>query len=185
MKILVVQAAHLNEDGSVFNSSKLMYPGLALPIIAALTPAGHDIKLVNDYYEQIPYDGAFDLVGISAMTPQAPRAYQIASEFRKRGAKVVMGGFHVSLFPEEALAHCDAVVVGEAEPTWGKVLTDVEADSLERVYRQDRLVQAAAAGLLCGVVPLRRDVDTALADSPHQGRTCPGGWTRLRDGGGK
>ena len=143
MKLLLVQSSHLLHDGTVFNSRRLMYPGLALPIVAALTPRHYDIRLVNDYAEKVPIGEPFDLVGISAMTPQAPRAYQIADAFRKRGVKTVLGGFHGSFFPDEALEHFDAVVVGEAEASWPKVIRDFERAELGRIYSAQEPVDMA------------------------------------------
>jgi len=137
MRLLLVQASHLTGDGKVFRSRHLLYPGLALPIIASLTPGDVDIEIVNDYSERIDYDDEADLVAITAMTPQAPRAFQIAEGFRRRGAKVVMGGFHASLFPEEAVKHCDAICVGEAEDVWPRMWRDFLDGKLEGIYRAE------------------------------------------------
>ena len=117
----------------------LPYPSLALPIVAALTPDSWDIKIVSDYVEDADYDGDWDLVGVSAMTSQAPRAYQIAREFKKRGVPTVMGGFHCSLFPDEALQHFTSVVIGEAELNWDNVVRDAERGALKRKYQSERL----------------------------------------------
>jgi radical SAM superfamily enzyme YgiQ (UPF0313 family) len=73
------------------------------------------------------------------MTPQAPRAYQIADAFRARGKKVVIGGFHASLLPEEASEHADAVVVGEADEVWDEVVEDFRRNRLRRIYTCDHL----------------------------------------------
>jgi radical SAM superfamily enzyme YgiQ (UPF0313 family) len=85
--------------------------------------------------DPIDFDADCDLVGITSMTANAPRAYQVADEFRRRGRKVVMGGVHPSVMPEEAGAHCDAVVIGEAEPVWNAVLEDAKAGRLKPCYR--------------------------------------------------
>ena len=77
-----------------------------------------------------------DLVGISCMTSNATRAYQLAGEYRRRGRTVVLGGVHPTLLPDEALQYCDAVVVGEAEGVWEQVVADVQARQLQRVYHQ-------------------------------------------------
>jgi radical SAM superfamily enzyme YgiQ (UPF0313 family) len=76
-------------------------------------------------------------VGITTMTTTAHRGYELAEHFRRRGAKVVMGGMHVSCLPEEALQHCDSVVVGEAEGLWTTVLRDFEQRSLKPIYRHE------------------------------------------------
>ncbi|HYD00331.1 MAG TPA: radical SAM protein [Phycisphaerales bacterium] len=80
--------------------------------------------------------GGLNLVAISTMTAQVKDAYAVADWYRGRGVKVVMGGLHVTALPEEALGHCDAVVVGEAEPVWERLLADAERGALRRVYRR-------------------------------------------------
>ena len=89
-------------------------------------------------------DDPADVVAITAMTAQAVRAYEIADAFRSRGKTVVMGGFHASNLPEEALGHVDAVVVGEAEAAWPRLLADLEAGRLQKVYREAKYVDTAA-----------------------------------------
>src|SRR5512133_2081853 len=103
--------------------------------IAGLTPRDVRIKFYDDRMERIPYDEPTDLVGISVETYTAKRAYQIATEYRKRGVPVVMGGFHASLCPEEVAQYADSVVVGEAEDLWETVLKDAERKTLQPVYR--------------------------------------------------
>lgn len=81
------------------------------------------------------FDEDVDLVGVTGMTCQAPRAYQIAAEFRKRGRKTIMGGIHATARPEEALGHFDSVLVGEAEDIWTRVVDDLRNGGLKRIYR--------------------------------------------------
>ncbi len=114
---------------------------LNLPSVAAVTPADCDVRIVDEAYERINFDQKVDLVGITAQTPVAPRAYQIAAEFRRRGVPVVMGGVHASVLPEEALAHVDAVVIGEAEATWSRLLEDLRQGRLQRIYRSNGWVE--------------------------------------------
>ncbi len=109
--------------------------GAALPTIAGLTPAHHSVTIVDENLEAIDFDLDVDLVGITAMTQQAPRAYEIAAEFRRRGVHVVMGGIHASVLPEEAAEQVDTVFVGEAENTWPAFLRDLEAHAPRRIYR--------------------------------------------------
>jgi radical SAM superfamily enzyme YgiQ (UPF0313 family) len=117
----------------------LVFPPLNLPIVASLTPVDMDILIFDENIEYLDYDRAVaDLVGITAMTAQAPRAYEIADELRRRGSKVVLGGIHPSLMPEEAAAHADAVVVGEAENLWPRVVDDLRNGGLKRFYRDQR-----------------------------------------------
>ncbi len=110
-------------------------PPLNLLTIAALTPGDIEVKVIDEHYENIDFDEAFDLVGITAMTQQAFRAYEIAGEFRKRNVPVVMGGIHAAVLPLEALEHVDTVFIGEAEDTWGIFLEDFKAGSEKQTYR--------------------------------------------------
>src|SRR5947209_7232465 len=139
MKVLLVQPSRIQPDGSVYKNRTRWLLGMTLPYLAALAPSGVDVAIKDDLYEDIPFDGPFDLVGLTCMSHQASRAYQIADEFRRRGRPVVLGGFHATLAPEEALAHADAVVVGEAEGVWTRVLEDAASGRMRGVYRSERL----------------------------------------------
>ncbi|MDB6064197.1 MAG: hypothetical protein JWR26_405 [Pedosphaera sp.] len=110
----------------------------ALPAatLAGLTPKDVEVRFYDDRMEQIPFDEPTDLVAISVETYTAKRAYQIASEFRRRRVRVVMGGFHATLCPEEVAQHAEAVVCGEAESLWPRVIDDARHDRLEKFYRQ-------------------------------------------------
>ena len=103
--------------------------------LAGLTPREVEVKFYDDRMETIPFDEATDLVAMSVETYTAKRAYQIASEYRRRGVPVVMGGFHPSLCPEEVARYADAVVTGEAEVVWPLVLDDARHGRLEKFYR--------------------------------------------------
>lgn len=111
------------------------FPKLSLPTIAAYTPETWDVDLVDEAVEDIDFDDPCEMVGLSIMTCYAPRAYEIAAEFRKRGKTVVMGGVHPTYCPEEALQHCDAIVCGEAEDLWPELIADYEAGRMKREYR--------------------------------------------------
>lgn len=110
----------------------------ALPAatLAGLTPKDVAIRFYDDRMEEIPFGEATDLVAISVETYTAKRAYQIASEYRKRGVPVVMGGFHAALCPDEVAKYAEAVVCGEAEALWPQVIDDARHGKLEKVYRQ-------------------------------------------------
>ncbi len=110
-------------------------PSLSLQQVAAVTPSNWDVTLVDESQDAIPSGKNFDLVGITAMTHQATRAYEIAGQFRGEGVPVIMGGMHPTVLPEEALAHADAVVIGEAEPVMSRLLDDFLCGRLETVYR--------------------------------------------------
>ena len=111
------------------------FPKLSLPTIAAYTPPGWDIVLVDEAVRDIDFDQPCDLVGLSIMTCYAPRAYEIATEFKKRGKPVVLGGVHPTYCPDEALRYCDAIVCGEAEDLWPQVVADFEAGTMKRMYK--------------------------------------------------
>jgi radical SAM superfamily enzyme YgiQ (UPF0313 family) len=109
---------------------------LGLLALAALTPAEWEITIFDENV-RVPHYGARprpDLVGVTAFTSQANRAYEVAAEFRSRGVPVVMGGIHATMRPEEAAARVDAVVTGEAEPVWSQVLADVRQGALRPIY---------------------------------------------------
>ncbi len=123
------------EHPQVPRRAMLRFSVLPLTIVAALTPKRHQVRIVDENVEPLDLDAEVDLVGITFMTALAPRAYQIAREFKARGKTVVGGGFHPSLCPEEAAQHFDAIVAGDAEGAWEAVLQDVEAGRLRKIYR--------------------------------------------------
>lgn len=112
-------------------------PTHSLQMVAAVTPLPWEVVLVDEVHDRVPFAGEFDLVGITAMTHQAVRAYEIADRFRARGVPVVLGGIHPTVLPEEALGHADAVVVGEAEAVWPQLLADLSAGRLGSLYRSE------------------------------------------------
>jgi hypothetical protein len=114
---------------------KGLFPPLNLALLAACTPRRHQVELVDEHLVEVNLDTGADLVGITVMTAFAPRAYRLADGFRARGIPVVLGGMHVSALPEEALAHADAVVIGEAEEVWPQVVADAERGELKTLYR--------------------------------------------------
>ena len=114
------------------------FPKLSLPVIAGYTPPDWDVTLIDEAVEEITGEETCDLVGISIMTCYAPRAYELAAQFRKRGKTVVLGGVHPTYCPEEALRNCDAIVCGEAEDLWPQVIEDFENGALRRMYRMDQ-----------------------------------------------
>jgi len=108
---------------------------LQLGVLAGITPPGVEISLCDDRCEEIDYDAPADLVAITVETFTARRAYEISAEFRRRGRRVVLGGFHPTLLPEEAAQHADAIVTGDAEPVWEMVIADAQAGRLQSHYR--------------------------------------------------
>jgi radical SAM superfamily enzyme YgiQ (UPF0313 family) len=139
MKVLLVQPSRIQPDGTVYKHRTRWLLGMTLPYVAALTPPGIDVAIRDDLYEEIDFDEPCDLVGLTCMSHQASRAYQIADAFRRRGRSVVIGGFHATLAPDEALQHADAVVIGEAEGVWGRVVEDAAAHRLQGRYQSATL----------------------------------------------
>lgn len=140
---------------------------LPMGVLAALTPKDVEVRLHDDRTEPIPFDEPADLVAISVETYTARRAYQIASEYRKRKVPVVMGGFHASLVPDEVERYAEAVVVGEAEDVWEAVIDDFRHGTPRKRYvaptrpslarsRPDRSVFAGKRYLPIGLVEVGR-----------------------------
>jgi radical SAM superfamily enzyme YgiQ (UPF0313 family) len=123
--------------GRLWNGRLFRFSLLSLLSVAADTPAGHSIEIIDEQLDPVPLDARPDVVGITCMTALAPRAYALASHFRARGVPVVLGGMHPTLCTEDAARHADAVVVGEAEGVWSRLLADIQRGSLARVYRAD------------------------------------------------
>jgi radical SAM superfamily enzyme YgiQ (UPF0313 family) len=119
----------------LFNGKTFRFSLLSLLTVAAATPEGDSLRIIDEQVDDVPWDEDFDLVGITAMTATAPRAYELADAFRAKGVPVVLGGMHPTFRPQEALAHADAVVRGEAEGVWADVLEDARGMSLRGVYQ--------------------------------------------------
>jgi len=144
MKILLISPERQRKKEEAF----LFRLGfLNLPYVAAVTPPDVEIRIIDEAYERIDFDERVDLVGLTAQTPVAPRAYQIAREFKKRGVPVVMGGAHASMLPDEALQHVDAVVIGEAEEVWPRLIEDLKKGQLKKTYQGNGFVDPAALPL--------------------------------------
>ena len=114
--------------------------GSGLLVIGALTKKDDAVKLIDENIEPIDFNRDYDLVAVTAMTQQAPRAYEIARRFREKGAKVVMGGIHATTLPDDVKPHVDSVVVGEAENLWPRLLDDFKHNRLSPVYASQREV---------------------------------------------
>ena len=137
MKVKLIYPGIEKGDQEVF-LPYLWFPLITFPILAAYTPADVEVEIIDEVIEAIDFDDPVDLVGLTAMTYSVHRAYEIAAEYRKRGVKVVMGGFHASAVPEEAKEYVDTVVIGEGEETWPRVLEDFKNGSLKPLYTSNR-----------------------------------------------
>jgi len=157
MKILLIfprieHGASTYRDKGSWTSIIFGYPIITLPHIAAITPRKHEVKIINENYEDIDFNENADLIGITCYTMTAPRVYEIADEFRRRGKKVVLGGYHPTAMPDEALQHADSIILGMAEATWPRLLDDFEKGKMKRIYERDTNFDMA------DVPPLRRDL---------------------------
>jgi len=108
-----------------------------LAYLAALTPSDWKVKIIDENVEPITFEDA-DLVGLTAMTSNAHRAYEISEQYRQKGIKTVMGGIHASFLPNEARQFVDSVVIGEAESIWQGLLRDFENNRLQSFYQGER-----------------------------------------------
>jgi len=136
-KLLLIQPTPYAINGQLIKRKKLYFVGLSLPLLAAFTPAEWEVELILETIEDVPFDTDADVIGISSMGHAVIRTLDIAKEFKKRGKTVILGGYMVSLMPEEAKKYCDSVVIGDAEGVWGAVLKDIEKGTLKPYYRQE------------------------------------------------
>jgi radical SAM superfamily enzyme YgiQ (UPF0313 family) len=141
---------------------------LSLAYVAAVTPQDWDVKIWDENFTPFKFEEA-DLVGITAFTSNINRAYEIAGMYREKNIKVIFGGIHASMLPDEALQYGDAVVVGEVEGIWDKVIRDVERNTLQPKYQGPQLDLSQSK-----IFP-RRDLIHAdyLWHSVQTSRGCP------------
>jgi len=167
MKILLI-IPHPNPKRSIF--SKFQYPCLTLQQIAGITPREHDVEIVDERYEKIRFDNHYDIVGISCLTYNSLRGYEVADIFRKKGVPVVFGGYHASLLPNEAKQHADSVVIGEAEIAWPQLLKDLKNGKLKQFYTGERPTAE-------NIPPARHDIGvyTPFTEAIQASRGCPTG----------
>ena len=138
MKILFLSPGW--PKGRLWGELGFKFPTLSLAALAAVTPVEWEVAFHDDAIRPTAFDTDADLIALTAMTAQANRAYQLADAFRSRGKTVVMGGFHASNLPDEALQHVDSVVIGEGELVWPQLLADFQAGRLQSTYRADGLI---------------------------------------------
>jgi len=130
MKLLLISPRSSDKKSPV----GFKIPQVALQIIAALTPENVKVSMVDEHISDIDFSKNYDLVGISIMTATAKRGYHLARIFKEKGSKVVFGGIHASVMPEEAINYGDAVVIGEAEGSWPNLIEDFKQNSLKKYY---------------------------------------------------
>lgn len=168
MRLEIIQPYHRT---NVKLWGKMYMSQLTLPVLAGLAPDDVEVSISDENVRPIDFNKPVDLVCITTLTPSASRAYEIADEFRSRKRKVVLGGVHPTLMPEEASQHADAVVVGEAEEVWQQLLKDFKAGKLKRLYKSNQKPD------LKGLPMPRRELmdEKAYVDIPkvETSRGCP------------
>ncbi len=135
-KILLIQPTPYDQYGNLVKKHRLYFVGLALPLLAALTPDDFEVEICYETIEDVPFDTDAELIGISSMGHAVMRTIDIANKFRELGKTVVLGGYMVSLMPEEAQKYCDAVMIGDSEETWGEMIEDYRNGTLKKVYKK-------------------------------------------------
>lgn len=131
-KLILVNPANEARKGFLNDVSTRFMP-IGLGIVAALTPQDWEVELIDESFEKFEFSEA-DLVGITAFTANAWRAYQISDICRSRGIPTVMGGIHASMNTAEAVDHFDSVVTRDAEGAWPSLIKDFEAGNLKKLY---------------------------------------------------
>jgi len=170
LKILLI--APCPEKNQRHNSMAI--PQLTLSLIAGMTPEEHEVKIIEEVFNDIiDFDEEVDVVGITIMTQTAIRGYEIANEFKKRSKIVIFGGIHATVMPKEAIKYGDAVVIGEAENgLWEKVLNDIKSHNLQEFYKLDEYPE-----LTDYVIPRRdliKNTSGKFGIAPIEtGRGCP------------
>ena len=133
MKISFIVPAIGKKPGQKYIGTWKMEP-LTIAVLNSLTPEDIEREVFDDRMELIDYDTNTELVVITVETYTARRSYQMAGEFRKRGVPVVMGGYHVTLNPDEAGMYADCIVTGNAEKVWSELLDDFRRNKLKKAY---------------------------------------------------
>ena len=155
MKIhLLSPAGEIHRNGTGIFKTSLRYAPLTLSTLAAMIPDELNAKITiqDEGVQPLDLDMDADLVGITAITGTSLRAYKIADELRAKGKKVVLGGVHTTLLPDEAAQHADAIVIGYAEQSWPKLLRDFARGELQPRYH------IPTGRVLSGVPKARRDL---------------------------
>jgi len=154
MQILLIQPTIKLYSNYLDNLTSRFFPNpqITLQQLATITPEKYSVKLLDEAYQQINFNEKYDLIGVTCCTSSAPRAYEIADEFKRKGNKVVIGGYHPSALPQEAKQHADSVVIGEAENSWNLLLNDLEKNQLRPFYHSKKPVD------LNNLPPLKRSI---------------------------
>lgn len=138
MRILITDEMSLSTIFTSFDRS-FLYSFSFVPTVitarqlAAVTPSPHTVS-IQEGNTPIDFDTQYDVIHINFKTALAPRAYEVADSFRKKGTRVVLSGYHPSALPDEAAQHADSVIVGDAVTVWPRVVQDLEKGTLQSLY---------------------------------------------------
>lgn len=136
-KILFIQPTQYAASGKLCKQRKINLPGLAFPLLAAYTPAHWEVELLIEVVDDIDFESDADIVAIGTMGHATFRGLEIASEFKKRGKTVVMGGYMASIAWQEAAKHVDSVIIGDAEISYPQMLKDFEkTGTVKPIYNE-------------------------------------------------
>jgi len=159
------------DELGLFKIPMFRIPPHGLAVLAGATPdSEHDIRIIDENFEEINFDSDANIIAISIMTPSAVRGYTIADIFKEKGKKVLIGGVHATVLPEEAKPHAHSVIVGEADHIWPKILDDIKNGKLKEYYYPERISD------LDTVPKPRLDLfnkNYAKGDLVQVGRGCP------------
>ena len=167
-RLTIIHPAIGHRRGERYIRSWQMEP-LPAAAIAGLTPKDIELRFHDDRMELIPYDEPTDAVALSVETYTARRAYQIASEYRRRGVPVMMGGFHPTLLPAEAERFAEAIVIGEAEGIWPQVIDDLRHGTLRKRYQAEHQASLEQIRLDRSIYGNKRYLPLGLVET---GRGC-------------
>jgi radical SAM superfamily enzyme YgiQ (UPF0313 family) len=170
-RLLLIHPAQDKDRLGSRRRRKSSLPKLNLPILASYADELFDVRIIDETVEDIDFDMKADLVAITVLTQLANRAYEIAENFAKRGARIAMGGFHVYFFPDEAAEHADALVIGEAEGVWEQLLHDFLAGGMKKRYQ--RQTPHNLVGLLKPRLDLVKREAYSITNVMETARGCP------------
>lgn len=134
-KILFIQPTQYGADNKLCKQKKIHLPGLVFPLLAAMTPKNWDVEVNIEVVDDINFNSDADIIGIGTMGYAIYRGIEIATEFRKRGKLVVMGGYMASMVVNKVKEYVDSVVVGDAEKSYPQLLKDFETNGkIQKIY---------------------------------------------------
>jgi len=145
-KILFIYPTSYDSQGRIIKSKKSFIPSRTLPYLAALTPTQYDASIIDELIDDINFNEKFDLVALTGMLRNMPRAIDIAREFQKRGTPTIIGGvgaFSIQEDIEKSNAF-SSIVIGEVDELWEVILRDFEQGKLKKLYKSSGLPELKA-----------------------------------------